>query len=75
MGRISYGLYCLHMVALLAVLQVMQRLSLGHEVWHVVILQPVAALLLSVILAWASHRYLERPFLKLKDRFAYIRRN
>jgi peptidoglycan/LPS O-acetylase OafA/YrhL len=35
----------------------------------------VAALLLSVILAWASHRYLERPFLKLKDRFAYIRRN
>ncbi|MBL8001567.1 MAG: acyltransferase [Flavobacteriales bacterium] len=71
-GRISYGLYCLHMLAVLAVLQVMQRVGLGHEVWHVLVIQSLAALLLSIVLAALSHRYLERPFLRLKDRFAYI---
>jgi peptidoglycan/LPS O-acetylase OafA/YrhL len=75
MGRISYGLYCLHQVALLAVLQLMARLGLGHELWHVTVLQPVITLVLSILLAAASHRFLERPFLQFKDRFAYIRRN
>lgn len=72
LGRISYGLYCLHMVALLAVLQAMPRLGLGASTWHVVTVQPLATFAITVLLALLSHRFLERPFLRLKDRFAYI---
>lgn len=74
MGRISYGLYCLHQVALLVILQVMARVGFGHEAWHVALVQPVLVLALSVLLAMISHRHLEKPFLRLKDRFAYVHR-
>jgi peptidoglycan/LPS O-acetylase OafA/YrhL len=74
LGRISYGLYCLHMIGVLAVVQVMTMLGLGGRLWHVVLLQPVAALVLTVTLAQLSYRWLELPFLRLKDRFSYIRR-
>lgn len=71
-GRISYGLYCLHPIAVLAAIQVMERSGLDHTVWCALIWQPGLALVLTVMLAWASHRWFERPFLRLKDRFAYI---
>ncbi|MBL8001566.1 MAG: acyltransferase [Flavobacteriales bacterium] len=71
-GRISYGLYCLHPIAVLVAIQVMQRTGLDHTVWCALIWQPGLALVLTFVLAWASHRWFERPFLRLKDRFAYI---
>jgi peptidoglycan/LPS O-acetylase OafA/YrhL len=74
LGRISYGLYCLHMVGVLAVVQAMTMLGLGGRLWHVVLLQPLAALVLTVAMARLSYRWLELPFLRLKERFSYIRR-
>ncbi|MBL0034655.1 MAG: acyltransferase [Flavobacteriales bacterium] len=66
LGRISYGLYCLHMIGILVAIQILARSGLDTRLWHVMLLQPVLALTLTVILAALSHRFLERPFLKLK---------
>jgi len=75
LGRISYGLYCLHTIGILATIQILGRAGLDERLWQVMLLQPLVALAITVGMAALSHRYLERPFLKLKDRFAYIHRN
>jgi len=61
-GTISYGMYLLHMFALNGA----RRLVGGHAGSGVFI----AALLLSVIGAGASHRFFELPFLRLKAQLA-----
>ena len=71
LGRISYGLYCLHMVAILLVLQLLSLAGL-HGFWVSAVLFPCTALVLSILFASISHRFLETPFLRLKDRFAFI---
>ncbi|HEY0975923.1 MAG TPA: acyltransferase [Flavobacteriales bacterium] len=70
-GRISYGLYCLHPIGALIVIQLMQRWGADRNIWQVVLLQPVLALMASWLLAELSFRFLEGPFLRLKERFAY----
>lgn len=74
LGRISFGLYCLHMVAILAVRQIWPRIT-PPGFWSESLFMPICSLALAVGLAYASHRWLERPFLRLKDRFAHIHRD
>ncbi|HEX2616462.1 MAG TPA: acyltransferase, partial [Flavobacteriales bacterium] len=74
LGRISYGLYCLHMIGYLAAIQVLHRTGLDKHAWQVLLFQPAVALAVSIGLAALSFRYLERPFLRLKDRMAFIHR-
>lgn len=74
LGRISYGLYCLHMIGILVAIQILARTGSDTQLWQVMLLQPALAFLLTVMMAALSHRFLERPFLKLKDRFAFIHR-
>jgi len=62
LGRISYGLYVFHV---LAIGLVSAQGSLGS-------LQIPAAFALTVVLALISYQWLERPFLKLKERFAAV---
>ena len=67
LGKISYGLYVYHYLALLLV-----RLALGSLR---VELYPVYSLLglgLTVAFSTASYQFLELPFLKLKERFTYV---
>ena len=54
LGRVSYGLYVFHVAAI----RLTESLGVG------------AAFLLTVAAAAVSYRYLETPFLRLKDRFA-----
>ena len=67
LGKISYGLYMLHLTAILIALKLLR------PVWG---WQLLAAKLLgfglTVLLAWASYRWFESPFLRLKDRFARV---
>lgn len=73
-GRISYGLYCLHQVAMLITLRVLEYLHWDQHLWELVVLRPLIALPLSLLMASLSYRFIERPFLRLKDRFSYIKR-
>jgi peptidoglycan/LPS O-acetylase OafA/YrhL len=67
LGKISYGLYMLHFIGLLFMIELL------HPRWGWTLLATKAlGLALTVLLAWASYRWVESPFLRLKDRFATV---
>ena len=74
LGRISYGLYCLHPIGILAAIQCLRMAGMDHHVWQIILLQPVLAFGITVAIAATSHRFYESPFLGLKTRFAKITR-
>ena len=69
LGRISYGLYVFHVLALMCSDYLMPNftVSAGRLALH-----GLLALTLTVALAAASYRWLETPFLKLKQRFTHV---
>jgi peptidoglycan/LPS O-acetylase OafA/YrhL len=73
LGTMTYGLYCLHFIAILITTKLFDILQWNTEVWHVLILQTATALSLTIIIAQVSYRYFELPFLRLKHKLSYIR--
>lgn len=67
LGKISYGLYVFHVMALELGKRLSDRLGVHGG------LRTVSALLLTIALAMLSYRWLERPFLLLKERFSPIK--
>jgi peptidoglycan/LPS O-acetylase OafA/YrhL len=63
LGKISYGLYVWHFLFLVT----LHDLSLPNAL----LFTPVA-LLATIMLSALSYRYLELPFLRLKDKFTYV---
>ncbi|MBD2766413.1 acyltransferase [Hymenobacter sp. BT664] len=74
-GTYTYGLYCLHYLALLAAIQLLKRLDLNNSALGVVLGDNLVGLLLALVISWISFNYYEKLFLKLKNRFAFITRN
>ena len=67
LGKISYGLYVLHEFAHFCAMRLAPASTpIG------VVGQSVVGLALTVVLAAASYRWLESPFLRLKERFAHV---
>jgi peptidoglycan/LPS O-acetylase OafA/YrhL len=65
LGKISYGLYVYHLPVLY---------FLAREVhWVSPIIRRVLALFLTCGFAWLSYRYYETPFLRLKERFEFVK--
>lgn len=75
LGKYTYGMYCLHMVAILIILQISSRLHTNTELWQLVLIETPLSLALSILIAYLSYQYYEKPFLKLKDRFSVISKN
>jgi peptidoglycan/LPS O-acetylase OafA/YrhL len=69
LGRISYGLYVVHLLALALVPRIL-IVQLGIPVGFG--LRVLLSFAVTVLLAAASYRWLEQPFLRLKERFSKI---
>ncbi|HZI57653.1 MAG TPA: acyltransferase [Verrucomicrobiae bacterium] len=67
LGKISYGLYVLHEFAHYCAARLIHAFSP-----LTVIAQSLVALALTISLAAASYRWLESPFLRMKERFAHV---
>ncbi len=73
LGKISYGLYIWQMMALVLVIQALDRpLPFAPEWIDSSTFTAICAFALTVALAASSYRLLEKPFLRLKSRFAVI---
>jgi peptidoglycan/LPS O-acetylase OafA/YrhL len=79
LGKVSYGLYVFHRLSQ-HIASWLLPAAAGSELWtgrlrsvlrDSAIL--VVALLLTIALAFFSYRFLEMPFLRLKERFTFIR--
>lgn len=70
LGTISYGIYMLHMIAVYATSALFKALPAwwGGQIWLYCIAYYVVALGLTFLLAHLSYRWLELPFLRLKER-------
>ncbi len=63
-GKISYGLYCFHGIVLTFGMAALQKLEINmHSVLRVLLFLCVNYLIASI-----SYQFVERPFLKLKDK-------
>jgi peptidoglycan/LPS O-acetylase OafA/YrhL len=71
-GKYTYGLYCLHPIAVLISVIILRKLSLNQFTWQMWLLELPISFILSLCISWISYTYFESWFLKLKDRFAYI---
>jgi peptidoglycan/LPS O-acetylase OafA/YrhL len=67
LGKISYGLYVLHEFAHFCAMRLVPASTSAGVVG-----QSLVGLALTVALAAASYRWLESPFLRLKERFAHV---
>jgi peptidoglycan/LPS O-acetylase OafA/YrhL len=78
LGKISYGLYVFHMLAIILVGRILvppamlESSALGTKLAHSLAFQ-LAALSVTLVLAVLSYRFLERPFLRMKQRFTVIK--
>ena len=68
LGKISYGLYIFHILVIAYVNVFFEKYNLPR-VW---IIEFFVALLITIMISVISFELLERPFLKLKDKFAVI---
>jgi peptidoglycan/LPS O-acetylase OafA/YrhL len=70
LGRISYGLYVYHLLALILVGR-----ALGGKAGTPVrfLTYWFGSLILTIVLASVSYRWLESPFLRLKERYTVVR--
>lgn len=72
LGKISYGLYVFHVISVRLVFTLLVALGVHKLILQVLIAAPIG-LAITIGLATLSYRYLESPFLKLKERFSFVR--
>lgn len=70
LGKISYGIYVIHPLVLFYYARFLNGFELGDQ--PKMVLAGVGTLGITFALAFLSYRFFERPFLRIKDRFAII---
>lgn len=73
-GTFTYGLYCLHMVGILAAVKICNKFSLNNSMLKLVFVETPLAFLIAYIIGRLSFKFFETPFLRFKERFAIIKK-
>jgi peptidoglycan/LPS O-acetylase OafA/YrhL len=71
LGRISYGLYMYHMLAIVVAIRAVLWFTSGHSSMINALIY-VLSLCLVVLISTVSYEFFEKPFLKLKVKFSTI---
>jgi peptidoglycan/LPS O-acetylase OafA/YrhL len=69
LGKISFGLYIYHSWAIMLVERFVGRKMIPAAAYPLAMALELA---LTIAAAWASYRWLERPFLRMKERLAFV---
>lgn len=72
LGKISYGLYMLHFIVIYIVAKIFEILDFISPI-RTFLIEPAIVFLGAVFIAKLSYKYFEKPFLRLKEKFSYIR--
>jgi peptidoglycan/LPS O-acetylase OafA/YrhL len=70
LGKITYGLYLLHMIALFAVTFFLFRVGLVATDMAYIVILAFGGFAVSVVISFLSYRFFESPFLRFKRYFA-----
>lgn len=71
-GKYTYGLYCLHYIGIYIVTIATRYQQLNHQMWVVMLLEPLLSLGIAFGVSYLSFHYFESYFLKLKNKFSRI---
>ena len=77
LGKISYGLYAYHMIAMVLVLWfgvVFFGLAINYNSIAILLNISVATFIVSLFFAHISYTYMEKPILKLKEKVGYLKK-
>jgi peptidoglycan/LPS O-acetylase OafA/YrhL len=69
-GKYTYGMYCLHFLAILIVITVTKSIFHQDDLITVLLVEPLFSLVLTFFISVLSYRYFEQYFLKAKTKFA-----
>lgn len=72
LGKYTYGLYCLHSIALLITVTLLSTMGLRQSSLQLWLIELPLSLGLSIAMAIVSYHLFEKRFLNLKRRFSYI---
>lgn len=73
LGLVSYGLYLTHFIGILITLTSMRLLGVPDNLFHTLGTATAVSLAVTVAISLLCYRFVETPFLRLKDRFGYLR--
>jgi len=69
LGKMTYGLYCLHFVGILFAIYFSKFFNFSDSFFNVFITQLILALTASIFISWLSYKFFETPFLRLKNKY------
>lgn len=70
-GKISYGMYVIHPLIIILLSRIIKPMQIPSLPRHILAYSATASI--TIASAWLSYNYFEKPFLKLKNRFAVIK--
>jgi len=73
-GKYTYGLYMLHFPVIYLTGKIVRAIVGDHSLFHVLITETMAALLVSMVASYISFHFYEKHFLKVKEKFSFIKK-